>query len=996
MRRALSQSLLVLLFTVLPLGDAEARQDGGGLEQFIGQTVVDVRFEIEGQAQSSPVLISNVEVKAGQPFRREDWRASIDRLAQRFDDVVVLGSAVPGGLQILFRLTPRHPISRVAFDFTAPVEFSVSDLDADFRRQFGSLPTSARVPAAEESVRRLLVDRGFLEARVTSSTIATHDPDRATLVFAVTPGPLARVGNVEVRLRGSAPMTRETVLARAGLTAGGPYRRRALQTAMVALQDDLRSQGYYESIAASSDEPAGTDLVNVTIVIDSGRRVELRFAGDSLPGSIGRLDDLVPVKRLGSADLSLLEDAQRNIEARLKNAGYKDAKVILTPSDGAADSGPRVITFTFQRGPRYRIDRVVLPEGLALPASQIARRLDLPPNSPFSAARVTAGITRLIVDYHQQGYARVAVTPVFEDVVAQPEGDTARVVVHLSVDQGPKYHVASVRFDHGSNGAATHVPDAELQAVMALRAGAPYVATTLRQDQINLQDFYRNRGYRSATAAIPPPTFTEKSEAVSADVVVRIDEGVQVLVGSIVVVGNEKVSEGLIREEITLREGQPFAESARIESLSRLTQLNVFGSVRIEEEPRLSGERDATIVISVAELPRTTAGVGGGLEGGRRTSTNANGLVSDALDLAPRGLFEIGRRGLGGRNRSVNLFTRVAIKRASLSEDIGYGFSEYRLTGTYRERRAFRTDTDLLFGVTGEQAIRTNFSFRRQSANAEVLKHVTPAFSLSGRYVLDETELFDESIPEGDQFDIDRLFPQVRLSIFGGGLSWDRRNTPFAPSLGTLMTADVELAARSIGSEVGYAKAFMQVSALRPLGAPRRTVLAVRMQMGLARGFERSVAQLDENGAPVLGPDGEPLRDVVADIPASQRFFAGGGTSVRGFQLDRLGAPDILTPDGLSNGGNALLILNAELRRIVKQVYGRSVAVVGFVDAGNVFRRVRDLRLVDLRSAVGFGVRYDSPIGPLRLDFGFKTSRFVFRGGRERGWEYHLSIGEAF
>jgi outer membrane translocation and assembly module TamA len=146
---------------------------------------------------------------------------------------------------------------------------------------------------------------------------------------------------------------------------------------------------------------------------------------------------------------------------------------------------------------------------------------------------------------------------------------------------------------------------------------------------------------------------------------------------------------------------------------------------------------------------------------------------------------------------------------------------------------------------------------------------------------------------------------------------------------------------------------------------------------------------------------------VITDIPASHRFFAGGSTTVRGFQLDRLGSrrvnPDgsireggVLNEDGLSNGGHALLLLNLEMRTIVGRLLGRNFAVAGFVDGGNVFARASNLRLDDLRAAVGFGFRYDSPLGPVRLDFGFKLNRLTFARGRERGWEYHLSIGEAF
>jgi outer membrane translocation and assembly module TamA len=208
-----------------------------------------------------------------------------------------------------------------------------------------------------------------------------------------------------------------------------------------------------------------------------------------------------------------------------------------------------------------------------------------------------------------------------------------------------------------------------------------------------------------------------------------------------------------------------------------------------------------------------------------------------------------------------------------------------------------------------------------------------------------------------------------------------------------MVSADLESAMRRIGSEVGYIKTFFQGALFTSLGGNTRHVLATRAQLGLARGFPRPIGAPDNPPPPpvVLDPD-----TVVADLPASQRFFAGGGTTVRGFQLDRLAVPEILNSDGLSNGGNAVVVLNAELRSRVATLFGRSLAVVGFLDSGNVFARVADLDLGRLRGTAGFGMRYDSPLGPLRLDFGFKMTRLTFASGRERGWELHLSIGEAF
>jgi outer membrane translocation and assembly module TamA len=131
---------------------------------------------------------------------------------------------------------------------------------------------------------------------------------------------------------------------------------------------------------------------------------------------------------------------------------------------------------------------------------------------------------------------------------------------------------------------------------------------------------------------------------------------------------------------------------------------------------------------------------------------------------------------------------------------------------------------------------------------------------------------------------------------------------------------------------------------------------------------------------------------VVDDLPASERFYAGGDTTVRGFALDTLGTPDTIDKDGFPLGGNAMIIFNAELRAVVRGPF----SAVGFLDVGNVFRRASDLDLTELRSAVGFGVRYRSPVGPIRVDLGFKVHPEEVAGRRERLTALHITLGQAF
>ena len=167
-------------------------------------------------------------------------------------------------------------------------------------------------------------------------------------------------------------------------------------------------------------------------------------------------------------------------------------------------------------------------------------------------------------------------------------------------------------------------------------------------------------------------------------------------------------------------------------------------------------------------------------------------------------------------------------------------------------------------------------------------------------------------------------------------------------------------------------------------------VLAGNVRVGLATGFPRDVVRTDGLGQVVVGNDGQPIVDRVEDLPASERFFAGGDT-MRGFALDQLGTASTIK-NGVAIGGNALIIVNAELRTPVRGGFG----IVGFFDAGNVFARTTDINLGELRSAAGFGLRYKSPIGPIRVDLGFKLRRHTIDGRREDLTAFHISLGQAF
>ena len=225
------------------------------------------------------------------------------------------------------------------------------------------------------------------------------------------------------------------------------------------------------------------------------------------------------------------------------------------------------------------------------------------------------------------------------------------------------------------------------------------------------------------------------------------------------------------------------------------------------------------------------------------------------------------------------------------------------------------------------------------------------------------------------------MFPQVRLSKFSATAIRDSRNDVVDPERGMFVVFDGQAAARAIGSEVGFLRTFVQGFTYHRVPAARRTVLAFGARLGAAHGFQRIVPR-DDGGV-----------DVVQDLPASERFFAGGDTTVRGFSLDRLGTDATISATGFPTGGNGLVVLNGEVR---VSLFG-GVGAVGFLDAGNVFRRASDINMGQLRGAAGFGISYRSPIGPIRVDLGFKLDRRELTPGRlERRSVLHFFLGQPF
>ena len=966
-----------MILCVLGVLCGSASEAFAAVSDYLGKPIASVRLIREGRETLDASLVQVVETTVGQPLSMQDVRESIAHLFSLglFEAVQADASLQEGRVALRYELTPIHPITRIRFaGATDAPGIDTGQLQRALTDRFGVTPPSGRTEDMVRVIAEALAQHGYRAAHVTPAVQVAHDPDRALLTLTLDPGARTVLG--PVRIVGTPSLPRDEFLRRLGLVAGAPFEREALTARIDRYVDERRKSGYYEAKVTPTVQFSGDERVaNVTLTVDSGPHVRVVFAGDPLPSD--ERANLVPVQREGSVDEDLLEDSTARIEEYLRNLGYRDAKA---PHVRERADGELVITFTVHRGAQYRVSSLEVTGNTAIPLAEFEQALRLRDNQPFSDARLDADASAIESAYRQRGFAAAKVQP---SASPQPTANPTApvpVAVRLEVVEGAQVFVDAIAIT-GASG----VPEAELRAKLALQPGSPYVPALVAADRDALTAVYADRGYENATVSLEPSFSADNTRL---RITYAIREGPQIFVDHVLVAGNVRTASSAIERELQIQPGDPLSLSRINDAQRRLLGLGLFRRARIDEL-RHGNETRRDLLVTVEESPPTTVSYGFGAEGRLlQVSQEENGGASaPRLQIAPRTFAQYTRRNLFGKAQSISLFGSVSVPLNQTTAS--GGLPEYQVISTYREPRLFDTPTDGLLNLTFEQQIRSSFTFKRELFTAQAARRVTKAVSVTAGYVLQRTELLVVNVQnEADIQLINRLFSKepLRLSGFTATAIHDTRNDQANPSNGQYFSVNGQIDAVALGSEVGYIKSFFRAQTFHLVPRTNGVVFAANASLGLANEFNRE-----------------------QPIPEPERFFAGGDTTNRGFALDTLGVRhqppnpllDTIDTNGFPIGGNATMIFNGEFRVPLTG----ALSVVGFADAGQVFQRASQLNLTDLRSAVGFGVRYQSPFGPLRIDLGFKTRVYTFVCGAEGTTPQlcpetrpaiHISFGQAF
>jgi len=565
----------------------------------------------------------------------------------------------------------------------------------------------------------------------------------------------------------------------------------------------------------------------------------------------------------------------------------------------------------------------------------------LPPwrrGEPYNPPTLDADLLRLKKHYFDHGFLESSVR--VDELQEDPEKQTVRIVI--AVDEGPRTLVTAVALEGTIPPALP--PTAVLLEALPLRPKQPINKEDFDRSKALLLTRLHDAGY--ARAQVIPRTEVD-SEQHAATVTYTLVPGSETAFGRMAIKGAQQVEEQAIRHQLTIHEGQRVSDKDLAASADAIYNMGMFQAVT----PRaLNPEAaDEPLDVEFEVLERKPHGlqfsVGYSTTEGFRTQaewTHRN-LFAGAQQLTLLTRFSSFEQSGEVKLRlpyflaARTAFTQTLFARNQQLVGVSPGGAFFGVSGSAQP--AFD-----LFSVGTESRVEHRFT--------ETLSGVAGLnFSRNNFRHVNRTALtaIEQEIAEDNTLLVQ--FVEVQHNTSDSLLN---------PTHGTVLRGRIDHSTTALISDFSFVKLVLEARHYLPLS--RRLLLATRLKLG----------DIEPYGAST-------------EVPFNVRFFAGGAGSVRGFQLNRLGP---LNTDGDPIGGKSLIEGSAELRF---PLFGDLGAVL-FLDFGNVFHSSFTYRLGDLRYAVGPGLRYNTPVGPLRLDVGVIVDR---RSGEGFG-RIEFSIGQAF
>ena len=724
--------------------------------------------------------------------------------------------------------------------------------------------------------------------------------------------------------------------------------------------------------------------VHPRLEVQPGTKVAVRVEGAKLSG--GKRRELIPIYEEQSVDRDLLVEGSRNIEEYFETKGYFNADI--TFESRASDEGIQEVVFQIDTGERKKLVNIDIEGNEFFSRNDILERLYVTPASlQFRRGRLSEGYLRQDVGtikslYLTNGFRDVQVD---YEIETNYQGKHDQIGLKFRIDEGPQVFVASLTI----NG-PTDEERESINQVLTTLENQPFSIINATADRDNILAYYYNLGYPNASFDFR--VLSTASENL-VDLVYDVKRGEQSYVREVLVSGLNVTDPELVFKRIELYQGEALSQNAMVETQRRLYDLGIFANVAMAVQNPDGKEASKYVLFQLEESKRYSATVGFGAElarigGGSQNLSTAGGSST----FSPRVQFEFTRLNVFGIAHSISFRTRVSqIQQRAL---VNYLAPQFRS----------REDLNLAFTALADQSrdVRT-YTSRRFEGSVQLGQRVSLARNILYRVAWRQTSI-DQTTLQVQPGLIPVLAQPAKVGIISATLIEDKRDDPTDSTRGIYTSLDFGIASKALLSGSDFGRFLGRNSTYHRINS--KLVFARTTTFGL---LEATTSRYrDRTGF---------------DIPLPERYFAGGAASHRGFPENQAGPRDLVT--GFPIGGDTVFVNGLELRF---PLIGESLGGVLFHDAGNVFANVSrfNFRFTQkddedfnyMVHAVGFGIRYQTPIGPFRVDLAYtlNPTNFVgFRGTREEliglslpellarrerqslgHFQFHFSLGQSF
>jgi outer membrane protein insertion porin family len=976
-----------LAFTLLPGAghSQEAQQEAAPVVSYEGQKVSSV--QLAGQPDGNlKKLRSLLAQPVNAPYAQANIDRSVEALKQagNFEKVEVQVEPSAEGLHVLFVLQPAYYFGVFSFP-AAEKRFTYMRLLQTSSYSKQEPYTQEKVEEAESNLLEFFHRTGYFMATVEPKLDVDKQHGVVNVVYDIKLKRHARFGEVTIT---GIPKSQafhmaaslRTIRARlkgAYLKSGKPYSHKRLTNAITFMQRELGKQHYLAGkvkLVSTLYNPE-TNRADIHFLVTQGPKIEVKIAGAHVWGRTEK--KLIPMYQEYTVDRDLVNEGEQNLTSYFQSKGYFDVKV-----QSKFDRRPDGVTVLYQvnEGKRGKVESIDFDGNhhfddkdlkAAVPVTKGVRFVPFS-HGKYSEQLVRKGLKSIQGLYHGAGYSQVTVTP----KVVRDGGDLKLTYV---VDEGVRDVVESLDIEGNQSLAKEKFAPKGLN----LEPGKPYSTQLLNKDRDQIMAAYLDNGYLAVT--FKATVKHDKDDPHRAQVIYQIDEGPQVKTASVSPVGAKHTRPEIIARNANIKTGQPLSETALLRGESQLYTLGVFDWASVDTRQPFGDKSNAEVLVKLHESKRNSIAYGFGFSVINRGGSIPSGTVA-LPGLPPVGLpssFKTSQQTFWGPEGSVEYTRRNFRGRAETLTLSAYGARLDQHGGISWNNPTFwnsgwSSNVTLSAQRNSENPI---FTSRLGTATWQFQHYLDKnrqKFVIL-RYYFQRTNLTNIVIPG-------LVLPEdqnVRISAVGASFGRDTRDNPLDAHKGIYESFQTDLDPGFLGSNTSFGRVLLQTAYYKPLTRDSSLVWANSLRVGMERSFGG------------------------AHIPISESFFSGGGSTLRGFSLNGAGPQRsvvVCPPDNqgcgaqisVPVGGRMLAVMNTELRfplGISVPFVGGTLGGAAFYDGGNVYRAVNFNDLFsNFSHSVGGGLRYKTPIGPVRLDIG----HLINAPPGIKSLQYFVTLGQAF